>query len=275
MSVKDLLVHVDNSKACENRVQAAVDLATQHGAHLTGLYVVPELMIPVYAEVRIGPEVIEAQERAAKAQAEKAEKKFRGVAEKAGINAEWRCQQGSLVSMLSTHARYADILIIGQTDERDPYTIPDGVAAQVVLESGRPLLMIPYIGVKKPIGKNVMVAWNTSREAVRAVAEAMPLLEAAEQVYVMAVNPPNSGMGDIPCADISLHLARHGVKAEARSAPAKDVDVGNALLSRAADDDIDLLVMGAYGHSRLREMVVGGATRHLLKNMTIPVLLAH
>jgi nucleotide-binding universal stress UspA family protein len=122
-----------------------------------------------------------------------------------------------------------------------------------------------------------MVAWNARSEAVRAVNDALPLLEQAEQVDVLAINPPpgEAGDGDIPAADICLHLARQGVKAEAQSAQAKDIDVGDLLLSRAVEENVDLIVMGAYGHSRWRETVLGGATKHVLEHMTIPVFMSH
>jgi nucleotide-binding universal stress UspA family protein len=146
-----------------------------------------------------------------------------------------------------------------------------------VLESGRPVVVIPFIGASQPIGKRVMVAWNASREAVRAVNDAMPLLVEADTVEVLAINPPagDTGDGDIPCADICLHLARHGINAVAQSMQAADIKAGDLLLSRAADQGVDLIVMGAYGHSRFREIVLSGVSRHLFKHMTVPVLFSH
>ena len=122
-----------------------------------------------------------------------------------------------------------------------------------------------------------MLAWDAGREAARAVSDAMPFLERAEQVTVMAVNP-SSGEGDHgeePGADIALHLARHGVKAEVHQTESPDISVGDELLSRIADDGSDMLVMGAYGHTRLRELVLGGVTRSILEQMTVPVLMSH
>lgn len=277
MALKDILVHVDDSNACANRVQTAIDLAQAHGAHLTGLYVLRGLEIPVYAEVEIGIDVLQAQKEASAARAKETEAAFKAAIDKAGMAAEWRCVDGPVTGSLVLHGRHADLLILGQSDPDDVQSTNPGVVGDVVLEAGRPVMVIPYIGASKSIGKHVMVAWNASREAVRAANDALALLEGADHVSVLAVNPESgaSNHGDIPSADICLHLARHGVKAEARSVRASDIDVGDLLLSRAADEGADLIVMGAYGHSRLREIVLGGATRHLLKHMTVPVLLSH
>jgi nucleotide-binding universal stress UspA family protein len=151
------------------------------------------------------------------------------------------------------------------------------VLVNVMLASGRPVLAIPYAGQFEQIGERVLVAWNASREATRAVNDALPLLMGAKAVTILAVNPKHGieGHGDVPAADIALHLARHGVKAEAAHTIAKDISEGDALLSYAADLGADLIVAGGYGHSRAREMVFGGATRTLLQEMTVPMLLSH
>jgi len=121
----------------------------------------------------------------------------------------------------------------------------------------------------------VLVAWNGSREATRAVHDALPLLRRAEKVTVLSIDPDEDAEPRLPGADVSLHLARHGVTAQAATIAGTDVAVGDLLLSYAADHDIDLIVMGAYGHTRLREVVLGGATRTLLRHMTVPVLMSH
>ncbi len=137
--------------------------------------------------------------------------------------------------------------------------------------------MVPYIGARQEMGRNVLVAWNGSREATRAVNDALPILERADKVTVLAVNPGKNGNdhGDIPSADIALHLARHGVKAEASQTVSDELEVGSIILSRISDLGADLVVMGAYGHSRMRELMMGGVTRDLLRHMTVPVLMSH
>lgn len=278
MTLKDLLVHVDDSKANAGRVDAAVRLAAAHDAHLTGLYVAPDPnVMPLYTETHIPGEILEEQRTAAIERAGQAKKAFEDAAGRAALSSEWRFVEGDPTRTLSLHARYVDLLVIGQASSTDYQSLSQGVVEQVLLDVGRPVLVIPYIGAADTLGERVLVAWNASREAMRAVHDAMPLLERAAAVSVLSVNPARGpgGDGDVPGADISLHLARHGVKAEAGHTEADNVAVGEVLLSRAADLGVDLIVMGAYGHSRYRELVLGGATRQILESMTVPVLMSH
>lgn len=181
------------------------------------------------------------------------------------------------MAKLDESLRYTDLAVLGQHNPDDGSDTNRGLIDRLVLSAGRPCLVIPYIGAHETIGQRVLVAWNARREAVRAVNDALPILQQAASVVVLAANPPagDAGEGDIPSADICHHLARHGVQAEARSAISTDIDVGNLLLSSASDLGADLIVMGAYGHSRLRETVLGGVTRHLLHHMTVPVFISH
>jgi len=151
------------------------------------------------------------------------------------------------------------------------------VPERLLVGVGRPILVVPYAGAFKTVGERVLVAWNASREATRAVNDALPILQQASQVTVLAINPRGgvSGDGDVPGADLALHLSRHGVNAEASWVPAHDIEVGAMLLSWACDCQADLIVMGGYGHSRIREIVLGGATREILKTMTLPTLMSH
>lgn len=278
MALKDLLVYVDDSKANAARIDAAVRLAVEHDAHLTGLYVAPDQsMMTLYTEAHIPGEILEAQRQAAVERAGEAKKAFEAAAGKAGLSSEWRFVEGDFVRTLSLHARYVDLLIMGQSDPSDDLSVTRGALEQILLDVGRPVLVIPYIGAKQVPGKSVVVAWNASREAMRAIHDAMPFLERAKTVRVLSINPPRgpAGEGEAPGADVSHHLARHNVKVEAVHIEAEDIAVGEVLLSRAADQQADLIVMGAYGHSRYRELILGGATRSLLEAMTIPVLMSH
>lgn len=153
-----------------------------------------------------------------------------------------------------------------------PSDLPEAVA----LTTGRPVLVLPFIGAKPP-GKVVLLCWNASREAARAAADALPFLKAAQKVIVLVVNPTTSaeGHGAEPGADVAAWLARHGVQITVQRDVAPDADVGGVILSRAADQGADLIVMGIYGHSRMREMVLGGASRTLLASMTVPVFMSH
>jgi len=277
MALKDLLVYVDNSKANAKRVDAAIRLASEHGAHLTGLYVTPDDSgAPLWSEAHTPPEILEAQRKAVRERREEAEQGFKDAVERAGVSSEWRSAEGNIIDTLSLHARYADLVVIGQADTSDHLSLGQRNVEQIILDIGRPVLVVPYIGAPQTIGQRVIVAWNVSREAIRAIHDAMPLLERAQAVQVLSINPPRgrAGDGDIPGADISLHLARHGIKAEASHTEADDIAVGEVLLSRVSDQNSDLIVMGAYGHSRYRELVLGGATRQILTSMTVPVLMA-
>jgi nucleotide-binding universal stress UspA family protein len=146
----------------------------------------------------------------------------------------------------------------------------------VVMGAGRPVLLIPYAGTFERCGESVLISWNASREAARAVADALPLLKRAREVNIVSFNPAEGGdWGEIPGADIGLWLARHDVRVTVHQCRSKEIDIGNQLLSRAADFGSDLIVMGAYGHSRAYELMLGGVTRTLLRSMTVPVLMSH
>lgn len=275
MSLKDLLVHLDTGTHCQSRLETAVSLAIAHRAHLTGIFVITRTQIPTYMEVQIGPKVLEAEAAAADKVAKEVETRFRDRVERAGISYEWRCVEGQPVDCLNLHARYCDIAVVGQQGPEN--YVSNDMPDHLILSVGRPVLVVPYVGDYPVVGKQIMIAWDGSRLAARAVNDAIPFLKRAKHVDVMAVNPKigSEGLGDIPCADICLHLARHGIEAEAKHMVADDMDEGDMLLSRAADAGTDLMVMGAYGHARWRELVLGGVTQYMLKHMTMPVLMSH
>jgi nucleotide-binding universal stress UspA family protein len=279
MSYKNLLVHVDDSKACAARLRAAAELAVAHGAHLTGLFVIPEPSPVSFAQGYIAPELLSTIAERQHAMAEEIMGRARAVVDGVGAPFDSRIERGfdvELPDFLDMHARYADLAILGQID-------PDDAAGgrlrpeRVALGSGRPALIIPYIGAPDGFGQRILVAWDASREAARAVNDALPLLERAKAVAVLTVNPVRRqfGHGDEPGADIALHLARHGVKVEVQRIEGSETDTGNAILSHLATEGSDLLVMGCFAHSRLRELVLGGATRTILEEMTVPVLMSH
>ncbi len=279
MTVKTLLVHVDNSKHCAARLDVAIGLARKFDAHLAGVYAIPDPYIaPYMAGGYVPAELIEQQLERGRDAAAEAESAFNAHMQGAGMEAEWRCAEGYAGAVISQNARYADLTIVGQPDPDDTEGYPDpDLPAEVTLTSGRPVLVVPYIGAQKTLGKNVMVAWNATRESTRAVNDALPILRLADHVSVLAVNPGkgDGDHGEVPSADIALQLARHGVKAEATQTFSGDLEVADVILSRISDTGADLLVMGAYGHSRMRELMMGGATRDILRHMTVPVLMSH
>jgi len=278
MGFKDLLVLVDESPSGAQRVDLALGLASAFGAHLTGLFVseAPEVRPSVLAQ--FPPEVLDMLSRMGREDAARAKGVWdeRLRASRANLATEWRASAGDASEVASLHARYADLVVLGQVDSDNPVTSAD-LPERVILGSGRPVVVVPYAGTFKTLGERVMVAWNASREATRAVNDALPILARAARVQIVSVNPRGgpSGHGAVPGADIALHLARHGVRVEASTITAEDVRVDDALLSHAFDVGADLIVMGGYGHSRLGEFVLGGATRHILRQITIPVFMSH
>ena len=276
MALKDILVHVDTSKACVSRLETAVNLALAHDAHLTGVCVVTHPRFPGYLEAQIPADVLEAQSAAAKEVAEQGKSVFVDALDKNKLTGECRIVEGDLIDVLSLHGRYSDVLVVSQRDPETSYT-PGDMPDRLILSVGRPVIVVPYVGGYPVIGQNIMVAWDASRLATRAVNDALPILQTAKKVSILALNPHggDQGHGEEVGADIALHLARHGVKVEATHVYVDDIDVGDMLLSRGADAGADMVVMGAYGHRRLRELVLGGVTHHLLGHMTMPVLMSH
>jgi nucleotide-binding universal stress UspA family protein len=279
MAFKNLLVHVDDSKACAARVRAAIDLAIAHDAHLTGVYIVTDPSPASFVQSQLPPGTLDMLRQQSQERAEAVLARFTEAAKRNQISFESRTDRvlyTAIAEALATHARYADVVILGQADPEDT-VLPRYLPEEVTLASGRPTLVIPYIGPQATLGQRVTVAWDASREAARAVNDALPILTRAQAVNVVAVNPREKpfGHGEQPGADIAVHLARHGIKVEVQRIESRDVDVANIILSHVADQSSDLLVMGAYGHSRLRELVLGGVTRTILHDMTVPVFMAH
>lgn len=280
MPFKDILVIVDNSKACATRLDVAIKLAQDHDAHLTGLFVRSTPHVPQFVMSQLGPEVAAVQKKWAAEAADAAGALFDSKLKASGVRYEWRSVQGELFDQCILHSKYTDLVVAGQYDSSaDTVDGEDRLIDHLVLDAGRPVLVVPYAGKFPTVGKKVVVAWNGTREATRAVGDAMPFLQAAKAVQVVAINPNGGhgrdGHGALPAADLSKHLARHNITVEGEHIEAHDMDVGSTLLSHLADEGADLLVMGAYGRSRLRELVLGGATRHILRHMTVPVLMSH
>ena len=278
MALKDILVHVDSSRAMKERVRATAELARAHEAHLVGLYVAEVPVLPSYAEAQIPASIIEAQRAGFAAAAAAAEREFEAISEGAGVSAEWRYVEDRRVDALALHAHYVDLLVVGQADRDDP-------DLREPRSRRSPRARIGPAGAGHSRGGRGRTNWNETcsspgnarREAVRAVGDAMPLLEAADRVTVACINsrdedPDNAG---IPGADIGLHLARHGIDTRAKSLFGPSAAIGTLLLVAARDESADLLVMGAYGHSRFREIILGGVTAHVLAHTHIPTLLAH
>jgi nucleotide-binding universal stress UspA family protein len=278
MSYKTILVHCDASPKLSQRLDVAVDLAQRHGAHLVGVYVQAPFDVPAFADGMMPmDDLFTSYEAAAKADQDASKASFEKDIKGTHLPTEWRLVNGYVDDELAIHARYADLLVVGQTDPDAVSMTPTDLPETVALSAGRPTLVVPHIGVRAKLGGTVMLCWNASRESARAASDALPFLTAAEKVIVLVVDPKSSagGHGPEPGADVATWLTRQGVKVTVQRDVAAEADIGGVILSRAADHGIDLIVMGLYGHSRLRELVLGGASRSLLSSMTVPVLMAH
>jgi nucleotide-binding universal stress UspA family protein len=276
MNYKTLLVHIDDSRRSSARVEIALELAQRWDAHLIGLYVVCQDMFrPIFSEdesLRLAQAEAQAVERE-----QKARDAFLAAAERAGRSVEWRAPSGPALDTATLHARHADLLVLGQEDPKDPAAyIERNFVGNLVLGAGRPALVLPYAGAVRTLGENILIAWDGSREAARAMADALPLLKRARFVGVDIVHPAGQHAYEPEGIDVAAWLDAHGVRASFSTTP-KHVSVGTGatLLNRVSDLHVDLLVMGAYGHSRTRERVFGGVTRTMLESMTVPVLMAH
>ena len=279
MAYKNLLVHLDDSETCAGRVAAAIVLAEAQDAYLTGLALAVETSMPTYIGGQMPVEVLEVQRAQVLERGQAVATRFDEALERSGRPGASRLVTGldiDAARVVALHARHADLVVLGQEEPEAPPALPRHLAEDVVLSAGRPALVVPYIGAGKTLGRRVMIAWDTGREAARAVNDALPILKQAEAVTVLSVNPrPGVDLhGEEPGADIALHLTRHGVTVEVQQTQVEEINVGDTILSRLADLGCDLLVMGAYGHSRLREVVLGGVTRTMFKSMTVPVLMS-
>ena len=278
VSYKTILVHCDASRSAGARLAAAADLAKNFDSRLVGLHCREPFDVMAFPDggMPIGP-LMEAYNLGAERNEKTAHAAWDKATKGRNTASEWRVVEAFSDEALAVNARYADLVVIGQADEDDADGAQANLPESVAFATGRPVMVVPKIGLQSPVGKTVMLCWNASRESARAAADALPFLKAAEKVIVLVVDPrasPN-GHGPEPGADVATWLARHGVNVTVQRDVATDTQVGEVILSRAADLGVDLIVMGIYGHSRLREFVLGGVSRTLLASMTVPVLISH
>jgi nucleotide-binding universal stress UspA family protein len=282
MSYKTVLVHVDKDKHASERVKLAAQIAMNEEAHLVGA--APSGVSRFIYQSRFIYEGggmathLDSHLEELRKSAKDSLALFESTVKSIGVQSyEARQVDDEAGAGVSLQARYSDLVVIGQTnlDEPSSTTLPD-FPEFVVMNSGRPVLIVPYVGRYDAMPKRVLIAWDASTSATRAVTAAIPLLKRAQNVDVVVFNADNRGdaHGELPGADIGLYLARHNVKVNVVRQKT-DIDVGNALLSIATDLGSDMIVMGGYGHSRFREILLGGVTRTVLESMTVPILMAH
>ena len=279
MSYKSIVVQLDTSGRAHSRLEYALRLAKQFDAHVTGVFAIFTPDPKSFRVMEGSAYYYEAHRKLRDERHGALERLFHAELVRANLSGQWIDSPEYANDFVPRVARCADLVIAGQDDPNDPESfISDHFPETLVMSAGRPVILIPYTGVFTTFGTNVMVAWNGSREATRAVHDALPLLKRAKKTTIVTLN----GLKDelpgerLPGADIALVLARHGVQADVLDLDGiDDVPAGDVLLSRSTDLGADLVVMGAYGHARWRELVMGGATRTMLASMTVPVLMSH
>ncbi len=281
MAYKNVLAQVNDGETDAARLQALVPFCARWEARLIGVHVVPPPYIPTYTLARLPEAAYEAHYAAANASAERAKKLFEHNTAAMGEQAVWRQLEGRVDDTLKHQARYADIVVLGQPDPDTADPEDMALAGEVLLGAGRPVLMVPYAGTPNLKASNVLIAWSASREGARALSDAMPLLLGAETVTVLVVDTdpdaplPGPSEDEPPAETVAETLQRHGVNAKPSHVVATKGHIGDIILSEAASGSADLVVAGAYGHARLRELLFGGVTRTLLEQMPVPVLFSH
>jgi nucleotide-binding universal stress UspA family protein len=255
----------------------AVSLGEIFDAHVLGLAFAYEPVIPGAMMGSVPAEFIESQRAEASDTANGAIRRFEELARRSSISRDTRMLSASLSGasdQLGRLSRRFDIVVVGQP-EREHGAGDEMVAEGALFESARPVIVVPFIhkgGLKLD---RVMACWDGSRAATRAIADSLPLMKKAKQVEIVIVANGRPKTNEVPGADLGEHLARHGLKVDVKRITSPDIDVASTILSYAADSSTDLIVMGGYGHSRLREFILGGVTRGILESMTVPVLMSH
>lgn len=278
MTIRTILVYFDSAASAGRLLALAVPLAEAHGAHLLGLAVMPS-----YQDMPPMPDagatvLIDEMRKAFEAEAARIKTVFDAATARQPFVAEWRLYDpgfGECVDAVARTATGADLVIASEENpswRRGGY--PDR-AGLLAMQASRPLLLVPYNGDAPGSLKTIVVAWNDSRECARAVNDALPLLVKADKVIIANVSDQASAPGEAANADLAAALARHGVTCELATVPLEGRQVADTLFAFAARRGAGLVVMGAYGRSRLSEFLFGGVTRRALKGMTVPVLLAH
>ncbi|MGC5887495.1 universal stress protein [Ralstonia pseudosolanacearum] len=279
MTYASVMVHLDRSERAMHRLELAIRYAQAHRARLIGIYASFAPNPSWFYMMEGAARYLEEDRNRRNGARDVVHERFRDATKALPVETEWRAVEGDPVALVLREAREADLLIIGQRDPDDPESF---VAADfmetLILEAGCPVLVVPYAGSFTTVAQRILVAWNGGRESARALHDAMPLMQdATVRVLQMVYERPRHWAEETTIGQVARVLTMHGIDSTLEEALCVDSDVaiGEMLLSRAADCNADLLVMGAYGHSRLRELVLGGVTRTLLNTMTVPVLMSH
>jgi nucleotide-binding universal stress UspA family protein len=276
--IKDILVNIPVGTSRDVATPFAVSVAANFNAHLTGIVFCYEAILPVMVDMYgVPPGIIESQRIENEKSAKAAMTRFDEARRRAEISGEAHAVDASVAGapgMLARMARRFDLSVIAQPEPNEP-TLARLLAEAALFESGKPMLVVPYIQTAGLKLDHVLVCWDGSRSAARAVGDAMPFIVQAKATGIVTVSGEPAKSDELPGADIAHHLARHGARVELKRIASAEIAIADTILSYAADASVDLLVMGGYGHSRVREFVLGGVTRTILSSMTVPVLMSH
>jgi nucleotide-binding universal stress UspA family protein len=276
MPGKDILVVIDNAASVARRLAPAAALARRFEGRLTGFFATGLPAAASFGDLASGAQLVDAFMAARRGEAVKAEAAFRQELGRLQLTGDWVWRESDITESIISVGRLFDIVVLGQTDPDAESSLPRVLPDELVQALGRPVLIVPYTG-NFTVFDHVMIAWNGTREAARAMHDAMFIIERADAVTVIEVDAPGDP-GTPPsrlAEDVVAALKRHGVEAAAEPTVTDGTPVADIILSRAADLTADLIVMGGYGHSRLRELVLGGVSRSFLQEMTVPVLMSH
>jgi nucleotide-binding universal stress UspA family protein len=275
--IKDIVVNLSLNTSRTAAMRYAISVASTLQAHLAGIAFVYEPTFPsVYTGKSMPGSDIVFQREEAQRRANAAIATFEEAARKASLAVESHAPDTKAARVGDQFAKIArrfDLAIVGQA-EPDKESVEDHIAEAALFESGRPVLFVPYVQKAGFNLRHVTICWDGSRAAARAIADAIPFLTRAKHVDIIVMESERPKSEDFPGIDMAHHLARHGLKVELKRIQL-NMDVGNTILNYATDAATDMIVMGGYGHSRLREFILGGATRSLLETMTAPTLMSH
>ena len=270
--IKDILVNLSYGTSQDGVSNYALSVAETFGAHIMGTAFYPA----VVGGVDLSANFVRAQQAESRKHAESAATAFDEATSRTGVSAETRrieAGTGDVPTQFARIARRFDLSVIGQFEKDRDHRTTNIVIEAALFESGRPVLIVPFIQKDRLKLDHVMVCWDGSRAATRAIADAMPFLTRSGKTSVVVADAHSAKSTELP--DIATHLSRHGVNATIERIPVSKIDVSNTILSYAAEAGADLIVMGGYGHSRLREFILGGTTRGMLVSMTRPTLMSH
>jgi len=280
MAYKNILAYCNNAQLADRLFDVALRVAKQHDAHLTGLYIVPRPQLNSAADEFVVAELIEDQEKFFREQGDLIKSSFNKCRAKKSVKSDWlelQSPSSFVRRTLLQQSRAADLVIVNPADEDDDVSREHGLPENIFLDGGRPILIVPKKGKFAHVGERVLLAWNGSREATRAAFDALPILKKAKltQVFELTSETSADNSGYLSADEFITSLKRHGVRAETASTRFNGQDVGEYLQKRAKRLKFDLIVMGGYGHSRITEFILGGATRHILQKTSVPILMSH